>query len=160
MFESPDDLTAESNFRIMAVIDFMCLTMMATTEFLVDKVHPNLSSKQLTRSDCLHMIWGNRCHISAWSPFKIPQALVNWARWKARSTIFINMDVHFEKWYRFYKNEQTKMQIWPIIFPVAYFTLEHKCTVQFWWSLNPVFLVQADIIHQQNAILMVCQEGH
>ena len=31
-FESPDDLIAESKFRIVAIIDFRCLAMMATIE--------------------------------------------------------------------------------------------------------------------------------
>ena len=49
MFESPDDLTADSRFRIVAVIDFRCLNMMAEIEIFIDEVHENSSKKQLTQ---------------------------------------------------------------------------------------------------------------
>ena len=42
------------------------------------------------------------------------------------------------------------MQIWQM----------HSPVLMIFESSDPVFLVQADIIHQQNVILMVCQEGH
>ena len=39
MFESPDDLMAESHFQMVAEIDIRCLTVMATIEIFVDIVN-------------------------------------------------------------------------------------------------------------------------
>ena len=41
MFESPDDLTAESHFHIVVVIDLRCLNVMATIEIFVHEVNAN-----------------------------------------------------------------------------------------------------------------------
>lgn len=45
MFESPDDLNAESQFWLVTEID----TVMATTGIFVDEVNAKKSSKQLTQ---------------------------------------------------------------------------------------------------------------
>ena len=54
----------------MGVTDFIGLTVMAKTEFIVDKVSVNIPSKQLTKLDNLHIILRNKCLISALSGFK------------------------------------------------------------------------------------------
>ena len=56
MFESPDDLNAESHFREVAVIDSKGLTVVATTEVFVWKVNANIFRKLLTQLHNLHMI--------------------------------------------------------------------------------------------------------
>ena len=56
MFESRDDLIAESHFREVAVIDARDLNIMATTAVSVWKLNTNMFRKLLTQLDNLHMI--------------------------------------------------------------------------------------------------------
>ena len=65
IFESLDDLIAESDFWVVVVSDIRYLTMMATFEMFVDEVNANISGKQLTHLDSLHRIWGSGRLMSA-----------------------------------------------------------------------------------------------
>ena len=64
MIKSPDYLNAENHFWVVAEID-RCLTVMATITVFVDYVNTNISGKQLTQLDNLHVIGRNKCLMSA-----------------------------------------------------------------------------------------------
>ena len=54
MFESPDDLIAESHSWVVTIIDSRSLTVIATNEIFVKKVNANVCRKELIQLGNLH----------------------------------------------------------------------------------------------------------
>ena len=58
MFESLDDLIAESHFPVVVVIALRCLTVMVTTEIFFNKINANIDLSSIKTTYNLQMSHG------------------------------------------------------------------------------------------------------